>query len=82
MNLLSNAVKYNRCSGKVWITVEELNNQLDISVTDEGDGISDDEIPKIFDKFYRVTGANRSKERGLGSMLSNFLSKPWAQKSW
>jgi len=73
MNLLSNAVKYNRYGGKVWITVEEMNNQLDISVTDKGDGISGDEIPKIFDKFYRVTGSEQIKGAGLGLYVVKLL---------
>ena len=80
MNLLSNAVKYNRYGGKVWITVEEMNNQLDISVKDEGDGISGDEIPKIFDKFYRVTGSEQIKGAGLGLYVVKLLVEAMGAK--
>jgi signal transduction histidine kinase len=73
MNLLSNAVKYNRYGCKVWITVEEINNQIDIAVKDEGDGIPRDQIPRIFDKFYRVTGNEQIKGAGLGLYVVKLL---------
>jgi signal transduction histidine kinase len=73
MNLLSNAVKYNRYGGKVWITVEEMHNGIDISITDEGCGIASDDVSKIFDKFYRAAGSEQIKGGGLGLYIVKLL---------
>jgi signal transduction histidine kinase len=73
MNLLSNAVKYNRYGGKVWVTVEGMHDGIDISITDEGCGIPRDEIPKIFDKFYRAAGSEQIKGAGLGLYIVKLL---------
>jgi PAS domain S-box-containing protein len=53
INLLSNACKYSHPSKKVVITIENLGNQLSISVTDQGTGISKKDLPNIFTPFYR-----------------------------
>jgi signal transduction histidine kinase len=73
MNLLSNAVKYNRYGGKVWMTVEGMHDGIDISITDEGCGIRRDEIPKIFNKFYRAAGSEQIKGAGLGLYIVKLL---------
>ena len=73
MNLLSNAVKYNRYGGRVWMTAEGMHDRIDISITDEGCGIPSDEIPKIFDKFYRATGSEQVKGAGLGLYIVKLL---------
>jgi len=73
MNLLSNAVKYNRYGGRVWITVERMLDGVDISITDEGCGILQDETPKIFNKFYRAVGSEQIKGAGLGLYIVKLL---------
>ncbi|HUI68276.1 MAG TPA: response regulator [Nitrospirota bacterium] len=73
MNLLSNAVKYNRHGGRVWMTVERIHDGIDISITDEGCGILCDEIPKIFNKFYRADGSEQIKGAGLGLYIVKLL---------
>jgi signal transduction histidine kinase len=73
MNMLSNAVKYNRYGGRIWMTVEGMLDRIDISITDEGCGIPRDEIPKIFDKFYRAAGSEQVKGVGLGLYIVKLL---------
>ena len=75
MNLLSNAIKYNRYGGKVWITMEEMNDRVDISITDEGCGMRQDELPKIFDKFYRTNSNETNKGTGLGLYIVKLLTE-------
>jgi two-component system phosphate regulon sensor histidine kinase PhoR len=66
INLLSNAVKFNKDSGRIWITVENKEDWIDISFNDEGCGIVPDELSKVFDKFYRAAGSARFSGSGLG----------------
>jgi two-component system phosphate regulon sensor histidine kinase PhoR len=80
MNLLSNAVKYNRYGGKVWVTVEGMHDGIDISITDEGCGIPRNEIPRIFDKFYRAAGSEQIKGAGLGLYIVKLLTEAMGGK--
>ncbi len=74
INLISNAVKYNRPGGKVWISLDEFEDFTEISITDEGCGIAESDIPKIFDKFYRAAGSEKVKGAGLGLHIVKLLS--------
>jgi len=71
VNLLSNAVKYTSAGGKVMIEteVDETANLVRVSVTDSGVGIPEDEIERVFDKFYRI-GANKKQAKGTGLGLN------------
>ncbi|MBI5888116.1 MAG: sensor histidine kinase N-terminal domain-containing protein [Deltaproteobacteria bacterium] len=68
-NIIENAVKYNRQNGNVDITIGEDAGTAVISVADTGIGIPDDELEKIFDRFYRVD-ASRGQTVGSGLGLS------------
>jgi len=61
LNLLDNAVKYTQSGGTVSVQVEEVKPWAQISVADTGRGIPEEEIPKIFERFYRP-----GKSRSLG----------------
>ena len=73
INLLSNAVKYNRPGGRIEVSLVESGSSLSIVVRDEGRGILPGELPKVFDKFYRGTGAAGSKGVGLGLYVVKLL---------
>lgn len=73
VNLLSNAVKYNREGGKVRISCCERNDLIDVSIQDEGCGLRRDELPRIFEKFYRATGSEQVKGAGLGLYIVKLL---------
>jgi heavy metal sensor kinase len=75
-NLLSNALKYTPPGGNVHVAVECVGPEVEIVVSDTGVGIPPDHLPHIFDRFYRVPGADsgtsgeKTAERGLGLGLS------------
>jgi len=69
LNLLSNAVKYTKPAGKVIVRTTVDREVVRTDVTDTGLGISADDLPKIFDKFYRVE-ANKKAASGTGLGLS------------
>ncbi len=74
-NLLTNAIRYNREGGKLHVTVATQQGAAVISVADTGIGISADELPHIFDRFYRVDKARSRAEgsSGLGLSISQTI---------
>lgn len=63
INLLSNALKYTEPGGKVIIGISKIEEYLQISIKDDGVGISEEELPYIFERFYRV---DKSRTRATG----------------
>src|SRR5438270_8347842 len=56
-NLLDNAVKYSREHGKIRLIARQRDQEIVLSVSDDGVGIAEDELPRIFERFYRVDKA-------------------------
>lgn len=73
INLISNAVKYNRKNGNIWISTNNIGNGVEVSIKDTGYGIPEDELPKVFEKFYRAKGSERAKGTGLGLYIVGLL---------
>lgn len=69
-NLLSNAVKYNKDNGKVHCTLREHPDSISIVITDTGIGMSEDDIPKLFQEFVRLKNDKTRKISGSGLGLS------------
>jgi two-component system phosphate regulon sensor histidine kinase PhoR len=62
-NLISNSIKYGREGGRTKLIFKYLNNDVVISVTDDGGGIDPQHLPRIFERFYRID-KGRSREQG------------------
>jgi signal transduction histidine kinase len=69
INLLGNAIKYTPKGGKAFLSVQHRNEELVISVRDTGVGIPKNELPKIFERFYR-SEKQREEVQGTGLGLS------------
>jgi two-component system phosphate regulon sensor histidine kinase PhoR len=69
-NLVSNAINYSPDGGKVSVAVISHGDYLEVLVKDQGIGIEAEEIPKIFDKFYRVKSPKTRQVIGTGLGLS------------
>lgn len=69
-NLTDNAVKYTNPKGKVHLSLQQNNSNTIIIVTDTGIGISESELPKIFERFYRVEKSRSRQHGGSGLGLS------------
>lgn len=67
INLLHNGIKYTLNGGNVWVRAKQQGDYIQLEVRDTGIGIAPSEIPKIFDRFYRVRqSADDSSGAGLG----------------
>lgn len=73
LNVLSNAIKYSPENSTIRMGVETTDTMVNLSVTDEGIGISEKELPRVFERFYRVDKA-RSREMG-GTGLGLAIAK-------
>lgn len=69
-NLLANAIRYNQVGGRVDVRVERVNGHAIVSVSDNGIGIAADELPFIFQRFYRVNKARTRADGGSGLGLA------------
>ncbi len=70
-NLIVNSIKYGRNQGTTEISIENLiMNKILVRVTDNGEGIKEDEIPRLFERFYRVDKSGSREQGGSGLGLS------------
>jgi signal transduction histidine kinase len=65
-NLISNAIKYSEPASRVWIECQRLANRLAISIRDEGPGLSEEDLGKLFGKFARLTPRPTAGETSTG----------------
>ena len=77
-NLLDNAVKYSREHGEIRLIARQRDQEIVLSVSDDGVGIAEDELPRIFERFYRVDKA-RSHDSVRGTGLGLAIVKHIAQ---
>ncbi len=69
-NLIANAIKYTEPEGHVTIAAEHKADRIIIEVVDTGIGIPEDDLPRIFERFYRVDKARSREQGGTGLGLS------------
>jgi two-component system phosphate regulon sensor histidine kinase PhoR len=69
-NLLDNAVKYSHQNGRILIHARARDQEIVLSVCDEGVGIAAPDLPRIFERFYRADRARSREVRGTGLGLS------------
>ena len=69
-NILNNAIKYSPDGGKITVSMKTTDDQMILSIKDQGLGIPKQDLPKIFDRFYRVDRARSRAQGGTGLGLA------------
>lgn len=66
INLINNAIKYTQNGGRIDIIIDEFKDKVIVEVKDNGIGIKEENLEKIFDKFYQEDASHNSEGNGLG----------------
>ena len=74
-NLLENAIKFNKVGGTVTISVKQENQLVNIQIEDTGVGIPEEELPHIFERFYRCDRSRSLAGIGLGLSLAKVIAR-------
>lgn len=81
-NYLSNAIKYTPEGGRIILQAEHVGDQLQLSVSDTGIGISAGDLDRIFDRFYQVSRSSQKNGSGIGLALCQELARTLNGKVW
>ncbi|MDO8689582.1 MAG: PAS domain S-box protein [Dehalococcoidia bacterium] len=82
VNLLTNALKYSPASAEVRVKAEPADGDVVISVSDRGEGIAPEDLPRIFDRFYRTKGGRKPGGLGLGLFICKMLIEAHGGQIW
>ncbi len=74
-NLIDNAVKYSPNNGNILISARETGDYIEIKIQDNGLGIEESEIPKLFERFFRSTNSVGISGTGIGLHLVKLLTE-------
>ena len=82
INLLSNALKYSDPGTPVRLRAWQQDGQVVVAVSDQGRGIAPEEIPHLFERFYRTAGARKAEGIGLGLYITRILVEAHGGRIW
>ena len=74
-NLIVNAIYYTKSGGKVFVELKSVDNMAYITITDTGVGIYPEDLDKIFNRYYRVSGTEKHNSTGLGLSIAQEIIK-------
>ncbi len=83
MNLVSNALKYSPAAAPVLVRAETAGNSaVQVSVADRGEGIAPEDVPHLFERYFRAKGVREAEGLGLGLFITKGLVEAHGGKIW
>lgn len=82
VNLIDNALKYSPAGSPIDVRAQAADTDAEITVADRGYGLSDDQVERVFDKFYRLQRANGAGGTGLGLSISKGIVEAHGGRIW
>lgn len=74
-NLLENAVNYGNAGGHIWLSARKADGGVQLQVKDDGIGISPQDLPRIWDRFYQADPSRNSESSGLGLSMVKWIAE-------
>ena len=81
-NLLTNAVRHTPSDGSVAVRVEQLEDEVQVSVEDTGEGLDDEARQRMFDRFWRADPARSARGSGLGLAIARGIVEAHGGRIW
>jgi two-component system phosphate regulon sensor histidine kinase PhoR len=82
LNLVHNAIKFTRAGGTIAVRARRDGDQLVIEVNDTGAGIAQEELGRLFERFYKADKARRSDGTGLGLAIAKHIVQAHGGAIW
>jgi two-component system phosphate regulon sensor histidine kinase PhoR len=82
VNLIHNAVKFTRPGGEILLSAETEPGQVRFAVRDTGVGIPAEDVPRIFERFYRVDKSRTGSGTGLGLSIARHIVEAHKGRIW
>jgi two-component system phosphate regulon sensor histidine kinase PhoR len=82
LNLLHNAIKFTPPEGTITVTASVDGQMLEVAVRDTGVGVAEDELPRLFERFYKADKARRSDGTGLGLAIAKHIVQAHGGTIW
>ena len=82
LNLIHNAIKFTPSGGSIHVSAKRMGSEVEFRVEDTGIGVFPDDIPRLFERFYKTDRARRSVGTGLGLAISKHIVMAHGGEIW